>query len=142
MSATPASMLEMVDEADSKSVGGNTVWVQVPLLAPQIQIGEERMVDVIDLLWKQRVFITSLNERQQVRALLRSLYPHMTGIYEDLDDGWSVFPHIGATTFNDTVQFTAWREEAQLPSMSFGEFIALCNVTDDTDDEIDLSSLL
>ena len=100
------------------------------------------MVDVIDLLWKQRVFITSLNERQQVRALLRSLYPHMTGIYEDLDDGWSVFPHIGATTFNDTVQFTAWREEAQLPSMSFGEFIALCNVTDDTDDEIDLSSLL
>ena len=142
MSATPASMLEMVDEADSNSVGGDTVWVQVPLLAPQIQIGEERMVDVIDLLWKQRVFITSLNERQQVRALLRSLYPHMTGIYEALDDGWSEFPHIGVTTFNDTVQFTAWREEAQLPSMSFGEFIALCNAVDDTDDEIDLSSLL
>lgn len=34
VSATPASMLEMVDEADSKSVGGDTVWVQVPLLAP------------------------------------------------------------------------------------------------------------
>ena len=91
MSATPASMLEMVDEADSNSVGGDTVWVQVPLLAPQIQIGEERMVDVTDLLWKQRVFITSMNERQQVRALLRSLYPHMTGIYEILDDGWSEF---------------------------------------------------
>lgn len=100
------------------------------------------MVDVIDLLWRQRVFITSLNERQQVRQLLRSLYPHVEGIYEDLDDGWSEFPHIGVTEFNNTVKFTAWREEAQLPSMSFAEFVGLCTAADDTDDEIDLLSLL
>ena len=31
-----AGMSELADEADSKSVDGNIVWVQVPLPAPQV----------------------------------------------------------------------------------------------------------
>ena len=38
-----AGMMELADVADSKSVGSNTVWVQVPLPAPTSRITMVRM---------------------------------------------------------------------------------------------------
>ena len=40
MTQSHAGMLELADEADSKSVGSDTVWVQVPLPAPMRCITE------------------------------------------------------------------------------------------------------
>ena len=38
-------MSELADEADSKSVGGNVVWVQVPLPAVHIKMVSIKDVD-------------------------------------------------------------------------------------------------
>ena len=39
----------MADDADSKSVGGNTVWVQVPPPAPNKNLKVDRNLEVLAL---------------------------------------------------------------------------------------------
>lgn len=99
------------------------------------------MQDLFETLKRQRVHVTSQEERCQVRSIIHDVCPGLAGLYAEYDGSWKEFPHIGTGTQAGHDIVTAWRGPAELPSMSFAEFMGMMS-PDETADEIDLSLIL